>query len=247
MSIKNESGLLYVDSRRRDTGTSSDFSITWNEDISMDAIGLLSVVIPNTLYNINQYNNVISVSEGVNTVSVSITQGVYNISGLLTTLGTALTNDLTLTGTYSLTLDATTQKVVASCSTNFRINIDSDGDGLASSLGFITTRTQATSHTADQLYDISGERIVYIQLDLPLSSRFNKERRDILGAIPIVEAEFGGIISKSFESDQQMIYFGDRQYINSLNVRLIDGKGRLVDLNGTEWSFEIAFQRNKDE
>lgn len=243
----NNSGLLYVDSRRRNYGTSNDFSISWSEDIEMDAVGLLSVVMPNTIYNVNSTNNSITITEGATTKTVSVPAGIYNIAGLLTVLGTELTNDGTLTGTYSLTLDPTTQKVVASCSTNFTIVPDSDGDGLATSLGFTVAQAQASSRTANQLYDISGERSVYIQLDLPLSSRFNNERRDIIGVVPIVEAEFGGIISKSYESSEQMIYFADRQFINSLNVRLIDGKGRLVDLNGVEWSFELSFQRSDTE
>jgi hypothetical protein len=70
------------------------------------------------------------------------------------------------------------------------MNIDALGYGLSTWLGCITTRTQATTHTADQLYDISEERVIYIQVDLPLSSRFNNDRRDVIGAVPIIEVDF---------------------------------------------------------
>jgi len=43
---KAKSGLIYIDSRRRDYGTTSAFTISWNQDIALDAIGLLSVIIP---------------------------------------------------------------------------------------------------------------------------------------------------------------------------------------------------------
>jgi hypothetical protein len=60
----------------------------------MDAVGLLSVVLPNTQYNINQHNNTISTTEGANTVIVTLRSGVNNIAGLLSTLGTALRNNV---------------------------------------------------------------------------------------------------------------------------------------------------------
>jgi hypothetical protein len=61
---KTQSGLFYIDSRRRDYGTSSDFTISWNEDIALDAMGLVSVIMPNAFYNINDFNNILSVTEG---------------------------------------------------------------------------------------------------------------------------------------------------------------------------------------
>jgi hypothetical protein len=121
---KAQSGLIYIDSRRRDYGSSNAFTISWNEDIALDAIGLLSVIMPNTFYNINDFNNTLSVTEGSNTVSIVVSNGVYNIASLLSTLATTLTNNPTLTGTFTCTLDSITQKVVISSIVAFIINMD---------------------------------------------------------------------------------------------------------------------------
>jgi hypothetical protein len=123
----SQSGLFYIDSRRRDYGTSTAFTISWNEDIALDNIGLLSVIMPNTFYNINDFNNTFSVTEGSNTVSVVVCNGVYNIASLLSTLATALGNNLTLTGTFTCTLDNITKKVVISSTVAFLINMDTKG------------------------------------------------------------------------------------------------------------------------
>jgi len=241
---KAQSGLIYIDSRRRDYGSSSAFTLSWNEDIVMDGIGLLSVIMPNTFYNINDFNNTISVTEGSNTVSIVLSNGVYNIASLLTTLSTALTNNLTLTGTFTCTLDAITQKVVISSTVAFIINMDTLGYGLATSLGFTSTQSSATTQTANNLYDISGTREVYIQVNLPLASHFNDDLRDIIGGVPVVQGSFGDIITKSYESSEQMIWFSSTQYINSLSISLVDGYGRPMDLNGVNWSMELAYTRN---
>jgi len=241
---KAQSGLIYIDSRRRDYGSSSAFTLSWNEDIIMDGIGLLSVIMPNTFYNINDFNNTISITEGSNTVSIVLSNGVYNIASLLSTLATALTNNLTLTGTFTCTLDTITQKVVISSTVAFIINMDTLGYGLATSLGFTSTQSSATTQTANNLYDISGTREVYIQVNLPLASHFNDDLRDIIGGVPVVQGSFGDIITKSYESSEQMIWFSSTQYINSLSISLVDGYGRPMDLNGVNWSMELAYTRS---
>jgi len=242
---KAQSGLIYIDSRRRDYGSSSAFTITWNEDIALDAIGLLSVIMPNTFYNINDFNNTLSVIEGSNTVNIVVSNGVYNIASLLSTLATALTNNLTLTGTFTCTLDSITQKVVISSTVAFLINMDTKGFGLATSLGFTSTQSSATTRTGNNLSDISGTREVYIQVNLPLASHFNDDLRDIIRGVPVVQGSFGDIITKTYESSEHMIWFSNTQYINSLSISLADAYGRPMDLNGVNWSMELAYTQSQ--
>jgi len=197
-----QSGVIYIDSRRRDNGSSSAFTISWNEDIALDAIGLLFVIMPNTFYNINHFNNILSVTEGSNSVSIVVSNRVYNIASLLSTLATALTNNLTLTGTFTCTLDSITQKVLISSTVAFLINMDSQGFGLAISLGCTNTQSAATTQTANNLYNISGTCEVYTQVNLPLASHFNDDLRDIIGGVPVVQGSFGDIITKSYQSSE---------------------------------------------
>ena len=170
---KAQSGLIYIDSRRRDYGSNSAFTISWNEDIALDAIGLLSVIMPNTFYNTSDFNNTLSVTEGSNTVSIVVSNGLYNIASLVSTLATTLTNNLTLTGTFTCSLDSITQEVVISSTVAFLI--DTQGLSLGTSLGFTNAQSSATTQTANTLYDISSTREVYIQENLPPASHFNDD------------------------------------------------------------------------
>jgi hypothetical protein len=198
---------------------------------------------PATVYNITSNNNSISITEGATTVSVSITPGLYNINSLLVTLGAALTADGTLTGTYTATLDALTQRVVISCSTNFTVNPDSAPSSLASMLGYTSPQSQSGSITALELYDISPIREIYIACDLPIRSYFNSEIRSILCKVPLVTGSFGDLLHITYDSSESSIQFEDTQHVNSIQLTLVDAYGRTVDLNGVEYSLEIAFTR----
>jgi len=115
--------------------------------------------------------------------------------------------------------------------------------GLATSLGFTNAQSSATTQTANNLYDISGTREVYIQVNLPLASHLNDDLRDIIGGVPVVQGSFGDIITKSYESSEQMLWFSNTQYINSLSISLVDAYGRPMDFNGVNWSMELAYTR----
>lgn len=52
----SQSGLFYIDSRRRDYGTRSAFTMSWNEDISLDAIGLEWVIMILQYQLLQQHN-----------------------------------------------------------------------------------------------------------------------------------------------------------------------------------------------
>jgi hypothetical protein len=121
--------------------------------------------------------------------------------------------------------------------------MDTQGLGVATSLGFRNTQSSPTTQTAYNLYDISGTRKVYIQINLPLASHLNDDLRDIIGGVPVVQVSFGDIITKSYESSEHIIWFSNTQYINSLSVFLVDAYGRPMNWNGVNWSMELSYTR----
>lgn len=235
------SGLLFIDSSQRTSGTSSSFDILLNQEVPMDSLKLQSVTIPNTFYNITSSNNSFTVTEGANTVSVSLTPGLYSINTLLTLLGTALTDNATLTGTYTCTLDSITQYVTISCTTNF--TVISTG-ALARQLGFVNATAQAGTEVATELYDLSSLREVYIQVtNIPVSSLFNSGVRNIIGKVPLVGAQFGEIVYHSYDSEATMINFVSTELVDTIGISLVDSSGNLMDNLGIEWSLEFVFTR----
>jgi len=237
----SSSNLIYVNSRNRSYGSSDNFTVTWSEDIAMTWVQILSIIMPNTLYNVNSNHNRLTIIEGSNTVSVPIPVGIYNISSLLIGVATELTNDATLTGTYTCTLDPTTQKVVISSSVNFTVQ---PNVGLAEMLGFTSATSQAGSQSAPDIYDLSiYTRDIYVELrNLPLYSHFGADSyRSIIGRVPLTDTSFGSIVYKDFTSENQMIKFDEKVYINSLDIALIDFEGNPIQLNGVDWSLELAY------
>lgn len=243
MVHKSKSSRLYIDSARRSTGSSSSsFTMSWSEDIVFDSLTVLSVTMPATVYNATSVNNSLTVTEGVNTQTVTVTAGLYNISSLLSALATALTNNVVLLGNYTAALDSITQKVVFTSTANFTVNTNlTVPNSLASMLGYTTSQAQALSITATELYDISAVREVYIACDLPIKTYFNSEIRSILCKVPLVTGSFGDILTVTYESSESTIHFEETQYINSIQLTIVDAYGSTVDLNGVEYSVEIAF------
>lgn len=235
------SKLIYLSSSQRDSGTSSNFSISWGTEIAIDAIKVVSVTMANTFYNLTTANNVFIGTEGINRVEVSVPVGLYNINSLLIALADALTANATLTGTYTATINPTTQLVTLTSTVAFII-VDTP---LARQLGFVDTPTSsATSHTATELYDLSSIRQVYIQVSgIPVTSIFNNGFRNILATVPLVNAEFGQIIYQSYDSESNTITFTDTQYVDSLGFTLVDETGAPVDNGGVEWHIELAYTR----
>jgi len=183
-------------------------------------------------------------------VSVVVANGAYNIAPLVSTLATALTNIAPLVSTFTCTQDSITQEIVISSTVPFVINMDSQGFsgtgtpplGLATSLGFTNTQSSGTIQNADNLHYISGTREVYNEVNLPLASHFNDDLRDII-AVPVVQGSFGDIITKSYESSEQMIWFSNTPYIYSVSASLVDAYGRPMNHNGVNWSMELAYTR----
>jgi hypothetical protein len=52
---------------------------------------------------------------------------------------------------------------------------------------------------------ISRTWAVCIQVNLPPAAHFNDDLSDIIGGVPVAQGSFGGIITKSYESSEQMI------------------------------------------
>ena len=91
----------------------------------VNKVKLLKVSLPNTIYNVNQYNNQINVIINPFTVGtiIYLTPGAYNIDTLLVELKTQLES---LTGTWNCTYDEKT----------FKINIENNDGFIGFGLDF---------------------------------------------------------------------------------------------------------------
>ena len=221
---------LIVDSRDRDTSThsnSNNYSVSLPEVYeNITSIELIGAEIPKTEYLINDYNNKIEYHNGSGNTSITITNGDYNITDLISTINTAFDNNSSANITLSVASTATQKIQIANTtgSTNiFYWKADTEEvsvngttrpayrtNTIAKILGFnksdVTIANSGTA-TAPNRYDLSGTKFIMLNIrDL-----------DVLnGTYPGIDGAFARII---LDNDS-----GTVKYLKASDI----GKGRFI-------------------
>lgn len=195
----------------------------------------------NSIYNVNSTNNKFYVSmlkSGViHNVVITIPNGNYSIISILQYLNTVLAVEK-LDFTYLDTL--------------FKINITSSGghtfhlnngtNNCFRLLGFVDydTATYVSTLTSDSIINLGGTQVLYISLEnVNLSSNTSKQNTNtnIIEAIT-VDVLIGS--SQSFSNTNNSKFKVNENFINSINVRIFDEYGYLVDFNNVDWFLSIG-------
>jgi len=144
---------LLINSTDRISGNSSNFKIHLSHALhKVSKIKLLSVSLPNTIYNITTANNRLDFTDGI-TYTITIPPGAYTVNSLIgshQTLLNATPSALNFTVSYS----ATTLKVTISANGSFQLLFGTGSNASFScskELGFESIDTiNANSHTLQQ-------------------------------------------------------------------------------------------------
>ena len=222
---------LIVDSRDRDTSihsNSNNYSVSLPEVYeNITSIELIGAEIPKTQYLINDYNNKIEYRNGSGNTSVTITNGDYNITDLISTINTAFDNNgqshklvlsVASTATQKLQIENTTgntvvfywktdtEEVSVNGTTRPAYRTNTMGKILGFNKSDVTIAHSATA-TAPNRYDLSGTKFVMLNIrDL-----------DVLnGTYPGIDGAFARII---LDNDS-----GTVKYLKASDI----GKGRFI-------------------
>ena len=106
---------LIVDSRDRDSSFNSSCDFTINLSSSLTNISKVRLnwcMIPNTSYNINSSNNVITFFENSTSKNTSLTVGWYDANSLATLLASSLTTASGGYNTYTVTYNSLTMHLL---------------------------------------------------------------------------------------------------------------------------------------
>ena len=134
----NDSRLLRISSKDRSSTSESQYNISYstndNDLHQIKRITLKSVVIPNTQYNINKYNNVLYMPNSItNTNRFEIKQGQYKLTDFISALTTVINNEIA-PETIMITQDYITQKLKLTL-TSGTMDIYSNQNPMAYTLG----------------------------------------------------------------------------------------------------------------
>lgn len=238
--------ILHISSREKinQKQSSSDFNISINRSTGLSKIKrvvLKQASIPNSQYNINRYNNkfVWLDNEDVkNTVEVPV--GQFSLSDLITTL-----NESAEFGAFGIVIsqDPVDKKLMITSSSEIKLINLSQGNTMGEVVGLTAPwelSTTTTEYKFPSLPNLSGASLYFISSHALAEAHFisaNRPDSNIIGAVQSTGV-FGSYIHYASEMssldsvDSDSIRHGKN--IADIDIKIVDQKGRIVDLNGLE-------------
>ena len=238
-----------VNSRDRisklDASTSSTyFSVALNQTLGgkrIKRISLRSLIMANTSYNINAFNNVLVVVDSAPAdITLTITPGQYTLAQLITALEAAYAASAGL-GVLTITEGANTNILTFTNTITMGLynHRDRPASTMSNSLGIFTTTANQASNTADSHPLLAGLTQVYIKSRYLCDNNYSYESTNRLELI-------------SHTSPMNVIY-GDVLYYepNDLNMTSINypsGKrlSNLIDIELLDQNYDRIELFNRD-
>jgi hypothetical protein len=158
--------LLHINTRYRFPGdTISNFSVQLDPSTTLNnptKLTLVNAVIPQSWYNFDSTNNVITFAEGGGNLTATITPGNYSSSTLKTEMETRLNAAGALT--YTVTFDSTTGLTTIAATGSFSLKFTALNSPYYR-LGFTATDTNSSgSHTSTYGFNLAPDSFVYLSI-----------------------------------------------------------------------------------
>ena len=233
MSATTESLLLRSVDRSASSTSSSNFRVDFKS--SLGGRYLLSYLrMPVTVYNVNINNFQIPFQESGVPTFAQLTPGQYTASTLATEIGTQMTAASGIS-VFTATYNTTTSKFTINSSNNFMLIYNLfPGASSRYLLGFnLATTTNATSHTSDNVADLSYPGSICINVRESVDTTFTTTTGFNSTFYFPINNSFGYPQYLDAQSLPQTIELGERT--KSLTINITDTSGADIDLNGVEW------------
>ena len=199
-------------------------------------VKLISAQIPFSFYTCTQSNNKIKLS--TNNTAYELPTGNYTVTSLTAALNTLLSG-------FTVTYDTTKMKLTITNNSDTPFSIDTTVESSARVLlGFSDTfpATLATSHTSDNVIDVTGGmRCIYMRSNIASSNVITSKDKapgDVLAVIPI-STNAGGVILYECPNPTHLM-FTSMKSLTHIELSLTNEVGdRLIDTNGQHWVCEL--------
>lgn len=190
----------------------------------------------NSIYNVNQYNNVFyfGLAPSYSESSIVIPSGNYSITRLISWLNSYIGNN------FTFEYDETYMKITITNSTD-EFRIFNSSNNILKILGFTSQTHSSTSLnlTSDKLINLLGSQILYLTTpDLSYVSYGVKgtSQNNILMTIPIT----------AIQGESQTVHSSYRHklnesVINFINISILDENNNEVDFNNIDWYLSLNF------
>ena len=198
-------------------------------------LNVVHASIPFTFYNVNSRNNVLNYIVNNISYSLIITQGNHNINSMKLFLTSNLIG-------FTIGYDFTTNKFTFTNTNNYGFSFLDTSSCLAL-LGFFPTQTivsNGNSLTSTRTVNLNPIRCICVGTNLNTSniSVNSKNKNNVICSIPIT-TQPNSIINYFNSNNFKINTYAN--FINCIQIKLMDQDGNLLDLNGANWSMTIQF------
>lgn len=261
--------ITIIDSYDRQGGITSPstyFRISLNAiKDNVKAISCILASIPNTAYNVYNYsisnagsysNNNIPFGELASTVVATVPVGNYNITTLCAAIGVAMTSASPTLQTYTATYDATSMKITVTTTgpNQFKFlwnstigGIDYTDINLSYVMGWNNVNTAfslALSLVGNNAVNLGGPSTYLIKCANFQNHVFNTEGDSGLFIIPNnVNASNVCYYEPTYNVLNRIEFTRNANVtVTYLDIALVDNFLRIIDLNGSDWSFALKVE-----
>lgn len=204
-------------------------------DIIQVDIGLINVQIPVSFYAINYTNNILSYTLGT-TKTIILEDGNYNAN----TLFTEMISKFLLNGdVFTIKINKINGCLTFTSSTNFTFNFTNST--IFKTLGF----TKSINYTSSGNILITPfplnlaiiNQLSIVSDGLATNGYSSNKTENILSNVSVDKPAFGIL---TFESPNMVRRILKTKSINSIDIRILDQDGNLIDFNNQDWSLTLS-------
>ena len=230
---------LIVHSRNRIrplVDTASNCIINLTQPLEDGTYTLQEFYLPITFYPIDTNNNSLSVDIAGTTYTGTIVPGIYTVSTLPAAVKASLDAACIVPGiTFTVTYSATTMKLTITASAgNFSILGSITTNSGWEMLGFSAQDTaQAVSHTGDMIVNLLKTLHVTVHIDQASGRFIDSKGSSTTFIIPVTNMTGEVLLYRPELGNVTNIAKFNRT--NTLNIRLSDDMGNILNLNGAEY------------
>lgn len=194
---------------------------------------LVSLVCPNTQYNINSTNNHIYFNDGSDKVGV-ITPGNYDITSFLIVVKSTMESVSSLT--FTVAYDDTTMKITIIGSANWNFTFFNRVNSSVSILGFDEIDYPVgLSVTGDYVIDLSLPLYFYILVDEFGTNVKSGNPFDNGSFVITNNTNVSDIITFTENTFFRQVFNITESNMQTVHVNFRDHNNRVMDLNGSDW------------